>query len=406
MKNIILLVTILGNVLALLFDFYSSWMGWLLGIVIVAYIVNYWKIKKSKFVLKEEKDLNKFVKKEEKEYPRLFKVLHVLAYAIPLFLLLFVFYINYLPFGYSKDYSISVLDDGTVVSSSPEIYLEDLKGRKITNLTDVYDYGSINLVVKPKVVLRNALVNASITGDDVYFAKTNFSVTSNDWDYFWNFSAGIPNDLKGAAKYNEDLGCVYFNGSNNETLYYPNSSDMFENDSFVVYAKWKPMDSNGKNQQIIGHYNWELWQGNSSVRFMIGRLDNENGNMPSISFPVDESFFNETHETLVVYITDNHSGYIELYVDGNFSGRKTILNQTIWNEYNSNMDLTSGWSPHNYKNNSYYSGCVYSVGFDYNNINYLQNVNFSSNEESLAVPVVGNGNFNEIDLHIAKKGLI
>jgi hypothetical protein len=327
-----------------------------------------------------------------------------LAWVLPIIFILIVLYLNFLPFGFHQEYTMSINDDGSINSSSPAFYLQDMKGKKITNFTDVYNYSVVTAVLKPKIVLRGAQVNASIVGDNAYFAKTNFSVENNSWNYFWNFSKGVSSDLKGTAKYNAEKGCVYFNGSNNETLYYPNSSDMFENDSFIVYVKWKPEDPKGQAQQIIGHYNWELWQNNDSVKFMIGRLDNKNGSMPSISFPVNESFFNVTHEVLAIYRTDNKTGfgYIELFVDNISAGRKVITNSTIWGDYNGEKNLSSGWSSHNYGKNSYFTGCVYSAGFDYGKMRYVQGVEFNVSEKLVHILIIGSGKFNSTKLSIEK----
>jgi hypothetical protein len=69
-----------------------------------------------------------------------------------------------------------------------------------------------------------------------------------------------------------------------------------------------PQDFGGINQQIIGHYNWELWQNNDSVRISVGRLDNKNGSMPSISYKVNQTtFFNQNHFALVIYKADKNN---------------------------------------------------------------------------------------------------
>jgi hypothetical protein len=327
--------------------------------------------------------------------------IRVLAWTLPVLFILLILYINFLPFGFQKEYTMTIGYDGSVVSSSPQMYLQDMMGNKITNLAGVYNYSFVSLVLKPRFILKNAMVNASVIGDNIYFAKTNFSAGNNSWDYLWNFSKSVPDSLVGNAKYNNKTGCVYFNGSNNETLYYPSSSGVFETGSFIFYAKWKPENMNKTAQQIVGHSNWELWQNNNSVEFMIVRLENKSANISSIYYKIDKSFFNKTHEALVVYRGDKTgSGYIELFVDGNFSGRKSIGNKNIWMEYNGEGNLTFGKS--SYVNSSYYDGCIYQVGFDYGKMSYLRDLDFISEDRYLSIPIVGNGSLNEIKLRVEK----
>ena len=344
------------------------------------------KVEQPKVAVKE-KEIVKTVKNKESK-PLKINWLMFLAYAIPIAILLFVLYINFLPFGFEKEYIISVDENGTVHSSSSSFYLEDPNGNKITNLTDVYDYGYINAVLEPKVNLKGATVNASIEGDDVYFAAIDFNASEYDWDYHWDFTQGIPEPLEGTAQYRPDLGCVYFNASNNETLWYPNSQDMFEEGPFMVYAEWKPEDNVGNGQQIVGHYNWELWQNNDSVRFFVGRMDNSTG--PQISFKYQisdlESFFNKKHYALGIY-SPNNKGYIEFYLDGNFVGRQPIDDSTIWKDYNLERDLTAGWTDHNYALNNYFNGCIFNLYFSNSSWNYfnLKNSYFIFDNKKIGV---------------------
>ena len=374
------LVVIIGNIAALSLNFYQSWMGYLLGALFVVLFFLIFRKHKVGFI-------------------------RILAWVLPIIFILVVLYINFLPFGFQKDYTITIAQDGSVLSSSSQVWLQDLKENKITNLTDVYDYGQINVVIKPRAVLGNATVNVSIINSNisnVYLAKTSFDVHKNKWDYSWNFTKKMPSSLDGTVKYDKDEGCVYFNGSLNQTLSYYKSEDMFENGSFIVYAEWKPEDVNGTNQQIMGHYNWELWQSNDSVRFMVGRLDNKNGTLPSISYPVNASFFNKSHNALAVYFADKKKGlgYIELFVDGNFLGRKTISNQTIWADYNGERSLTFGKSGHGVS--TYYTGCVYQTGFDYGKVSYVKNDSFNSNSNSIQIPILGDGRPQEIKISVKK----
>jgi len=91
------LVSIVGTISALILDFYSSWMGWLvLGFVIVLL----WLFGR-KFIKGAKRDVkvaSRFVKKEEKEYPTLFKVLHFLILLVPVFILSYLIYVNFITF--------------------------------------------------------------------------------------------------------------------------------------------------------------------------------------------------------------------------------------------------------------------------------------------------------------------
>jgi len=371
------LVVILGNVVALGLNFYKSWMGYLVGLMFVVLFFLIFRKHKVGFI--------KF-----------------LAYLLPVLFVLVVLYVNFLPFGYTSNYVVSVAEDGSVVSSSPYVWFEDAKGKKINNLSDIYSLGVINLVVSPRVVLTGANVSVSVNGTDVYLAKLNFSAEDNDWDYFWDFTKGVPSSLKGTAKYDKDKSCVYFNGSNNDTLYYPNSADMFENDSFIVYAKWKPEDSSGVNQQIVGHYNWEVWNHNSSVRFMVGRLVNKEGRMPSVVKSINESFFNNNHSAIAVYKADSEKGFTDLFVDSQYEGRQKLNNETIWLDYNGNRNLQFGWSLHNYGNNSYFTGCIYEAGFDFSIPRYVSLKTFKAEERTIKIPIIGTGNLSEIKVEVRK----
>jgi len=230
----ILLVIIIINVLSLIFGFYQIWMAYVLLILLAGLFFLIFRKNKAGAI--------KF-----------------LAWLIPILLILGVLYINFLPFGYSKDYAIKIDENGDVLSNSHNVYLQDMNGTKIKKLTNFYDYGPINLIIKSKVVLKNVSVNISIEGNEFYLPYSKEDLNKSNWDYVWDFSKGIPKSLDGTAKYNKAKACAYFDSSKNQTLSYSDSSDMFENQSFIVYAEWMPDNQTGTNQQIIGHYNWELW---------------------------------------------------------------------------------------------------------------------------------------------------
>ncbi|MEK6924672.1 MAG: hypothetical protein AABW71_00355 [Nanoarchaeota archaeon] len=325
------------------------------------------------------------------------KFLIFLAFAIPLALLGYALYINYLPFGYEKSYELTVDENGVISPLSNEIYLTTPQGRKLLSLPEGVQ-GQVNLVIDPKVVLKNSTINVSIEGDNVYLAPLlSLDLDSMEWDHNWDFSQNIPEEFEGTAEYNEEEACTHFNAYNEQTLNLPNSEDMFESGPMSIYVKWKPSyvsQKLGNNQQLAGHFNWEIWQNEKSVQFRVGRMNDANGSMHSISYPIDLEFFGKEHEALAVYSpSEDGNGYIELWIDKNLAGRALIGSDVIYPDYNFNISLNFGWSSHNNGNNPYYDGCLYEVKvtdialkeernqFEINGIN-----------GKMVIPVIGNGN--------------
>ena len=289
-----------------------------------------------------------------------------LGYAIPLTFLLYVLYINYLPFGYNKTFVINVgSPNDTKVS---QFYLEpspDLSERKI-NADGITPYRELNgmatAVFKPNVVLKNAKITVSVQGDGVSIIPPylNFDPSTVQWDKSWDFTKGVPKDLKNdnnKAFYFD--GATYFDGT--ARLELASSSNMFESGPFTVYAEWMPINDASSSQQIVGHYNWELWQNKDSVYFQVGRMNNATGTLYSIKYPIDETFFNQKHSVLAVYSPSDTNGYIELYVDGNYAGIKYLGPDKIWKNYNGKENLSFGWTPHNYSKNPYLKGNLYKI---------------------------------------------
>jgi hypothetical protein len=289
-----------------------------------------------------------------------------LGYAIPLSFLLYVLYINFLPFGYHKTFTITVGGpDDTKVS---EFYLEPattLSERK-TN-ADGTPYRELNgiatAVFKPKAVLNGAKINVSVEGEGVSIIPPtiDFKPEEVTWDYSWDFTKQIPKDLKGNAFVFD--GATYFDG--NARLEMPSSSDKFEDGPFTVYAEWLPTDEKGNAQQIIGHYNWELWQNKSSVSFQIGRMNNAEGIAYKIQLPVNENFFGTKHSAIAVY-SPGTNGYAELWVDNKFVSRANFSLDTIWKNY-SKENLSFGWTPHNYEKSTHFTGGLYYAGIAFKN---------------------------------------
>jgi hypothetical protein len=294
-----------------------------------------------------------------------------LGYAIPLAFLLYVLYINYLPFGYHKTFTINVgAPNDTKVG---EFYLEpspDLSDRK----TDISGKpfrelnGMATAVFKPNVVLKNAKITVSVEGDGVSLIPPylDFDPNSVQWDKSWDFTKGVPKDLKNdnnKAFYFD--GATYFDGT--ARLELASSSNMFESGPFTVYAEWMPINDASSSQQIVGHYNWELWQNSNSVYFQVGRMNNATGTMYSIKYPIDKTFFNQKHSMIAVYSPANTNGYIELFVDGKYAGKTYLGPDKIYNNYGKN-NLSVGWTPHNYNKSPLFKGNIYIIDIASKNI--------------------------------------
>jgi len=336
-------------------------------------------------------------------------VLIAIAFIIPILFLGYALYVNFHPLGYEKSYEVIIGENGTVSPILSEIFITNTAGRKILSLPNGV-LGQVNLVVEPKFSLKNATANISIEGDGVSLGTPiDFNPNDYKWDYKWNFTNGIPANLNGTAQFNPELNCAHFDAVKEQTLYLPNTSDMFESGPMSIYVKWKPSQLSeklGDYQQIIGHFNWEVWQGKETLRFQIGRMNDANGTVYSINYPISKDFFDKEHDLLALYFPDieNGQGYIEFYIDNKFAGRESILNETIYKDYNSEKPLSMGWSPHNYEKNPYFDGCIYDVKIS-NNIAASNNgLTFYSMKVSdkFNIPIIGNGNLTRIKVDLEK----
>jgi hypothetical protein len=291
-----------------------------------------------------------------------------LGYALPLGFLLYVLYLNYLPFGYHKMFTINV---GSPVDTKPsELYLErskDLSDGKIKSDGTTYRElnGTSSALFRPRVVLTNADVNVEVRGEgDVALIppRIDFDPNTEKWDYDWDFTNGAPKSLindNSRAYPNE--GGTRFDGTARVQM--ASSTDLFERGPFTIFAEWIPEDATNDFQEIVGHYNWELLQNMNSVSFRVGRMNTDQGIFYSMSYKIDdpETFFNTKHTCLVSYVPDPQSsnGYIEFYLDNALVDRKPIYADHIFYDYNANLNLTFGKSEHGVAN--YFSGLIYDV---------------------------------------------
>ncbi len=390
--------------------------------------------------------LPKKVTEKEVEPPRwLTRLLTTLAYGIPLAFLAYVLYINYLPFGYDKNFTIVV---GSPTDTTPsEFYLEpskDLSERKTA--PDGTTYRELNgmayAVFKPNVVLKDATITVSVEGEGVSIIPPHieFDPDTIDWDYSWDFTKGIPLVTTQTTQATTSTSAVTsststtlskkavtpqafdpkspplignafildnevpFNGRDTR-LELASSSDLFEADPFSLYVEWTPRNSIDDTQQIIGHFNWELWQNKNNVEFRVGRMNKKDGPSYSIKYNVTQDFFNTRHSALAVYSPSTH-GYIELFIDGNFAGRTNIGTDRIW-EDNGIQNLSIGWTPHNYQKSPHFLGNIDQISIaNMDVVPILQQSSFDIiNSEPQIIPIITpiSKTLNLIHLNVVEK---
>ena len=184
---------------------------------------------------------------------------------------------------------------------------------------------------------------------------------------------------------------------------------MFESGPMSIYVKWMPSKTSeflGDYQRLVGHYNWEIYQGLGEIKFKIGRMNNVTGRFYEINYPIGEKiWFESEHELLAIYWPDvsDNNGHIELFVDNNFVERIDFGEDIIYTGYNSENDLGFGWSPHSYGKNPFFDGCIYEVKIINNKIEekkYIDSFNFDS--FLLVIPIVGRGNLSSINIRISQ----
>jgi hypothetical protein len=286
------------------------------------------------------------------------------AYAIPLAFLFYVLYWNFLPFGYDKTFTINV---GSPDDTSGEFYLEpskNLSERKTA--PDGATYRELNgmatAVFKPKAVLKNAKITVEVIGEGISLIPPtiDFDPNSIKWDYSWDFTKSVPRELIGNAFYFD--GAAYFDGKSKLEL--PYSADMFESGPFSIYIEWTPKDDTNDFQEIVGHYNWELFQNKDKIIFQVGRMNDSSGAIYSVSYPITQDFFDKKHSALAIY-NPSENGYIDLFIDGNSAGRKYFGTDKIWTDYG-NQNLSSGKSNHGIA--TYFQGNLHQINITTKNI--------------------------------------
>ncbi len=345
----------------------------------------------------------KIIKKPSEESFSKRTLKFLIVYGIPLFILGYVLYFNFLPFGFDKIY---ILDVGTTEDTNidNEIYLEktndlsetreDEKGVTYRELK-----GVTSIISQPKAILKNPFIEVNIEGEGVLIMPPKIEFNPDDYELDLNldFSKGIPEFLKGNAEFID--GYAYFN--NQSKLVYPNTQNKFEDGPFMVYVEWTPENKEDNLQEIVGHYNWEIWQERDRIQFGIGRTDNASGNFHFIELPIEESFFNNKHTALAIYspFREKESGYIELFVDNKFVKREYIGEEKIWVDYGESS-LSIGGSKHGGAKD--YIGKIHKVKILKDKTEFLtKNISFKVTGEVIPkIYLVGYGKIEKINFHI------
>jgi len=321
------------------------------------------------------------------------KILNLLiVYGIPLLVIGYVIYMNWLPFGFEKTYNIDV---GTIgdTNTNKDIYLE--KNSYMSDpLEDKYgeSYREVNgpilLVISPKEVLKNSEIEIEIDGEDTYIVPQIENMNNTYWEEELNidFSKGIPNFLEGNAEYDSKKGCVYFNGESRLT--YPNTKDKFEDGPLTMYISWIPENNNKNFQEIMGHYNWEIYQNKDSISFRIGKMIGDKKDFIILDYPIkDDDFYKKTNNALIIYNPDKK--YISIFLEHDSVAMKSI-NGKIDNNYNRDTDLSWGLSLHGSSNN--FVGCIKDTRIIKNDISQvLKKVVYQGDIKKIVVPIMSNG---------------
>jgi len=222
----------------------------------------------------------------------------------------------------------------------------------------VLDIGYFNetvVVWNPNAVLKNATVTVSVLGSGVSIIPStiDFNPSSVKWDYSWDFTKQVPKNLTGNAFIFD--GGTWFDG--NTSMELASSSDLFEDGPFSVYAEWAPKNNRDNQQQIVGHFNWNLMQNKDSVDFTVGRMNDKNGPFYSVRYPITSDFFSSKHTALAIY-NPSETGFIDFFVDKNYAGRAYFGKYVIWKDYG-NADLSFGKA--DYDKAVFFKGYIYDV---------------------------------------------
>ncbi len=336
-----------------------------------------------------------------------------LAYLIPILILLSILYVNFLPLGYSDSRTIDIGssdDTSGIFSLEGSDFLGGREERDNDSTFRTLD-GLVYATYTPKVILRDSMVDISLLGEDVYMnqqPKIDF-----EWDFEWtgeeffkNFDIYNINEDKEIEKTNRKPriynNCVNLDGRTRLEL--PRTVNRFQEGPFAIYVEWIPKDD-ADHQQIIGHFNWEIYQNKRDVNFsIVGTTD---GNRYSVSYDIDNNFFNQKNSLLALYNpanSKNEVGFIELFVNGFSTGKEYIYDSEIDKNYG-NQNLTLGWTVHSGGERPGFVGEVCNARFSYIELEGTETKEASFETkiaQTIRIPIVGEGILKKIELKIEK----
>lgn len=310
---------------------------------------------------------------------------------LPLFALLGILAVKYISFDEISYYELKI---GTLTDTNvTELYLEpnpslsERKTRANTNETYRNLYSTAKVIFRPNKFKENATATLTITGSDVsvILPQIDFDPYFYKWNNVYDFENGYPQKITGSS-FSFD-GRMFFDGQTGR-VEIPTSKDLYDTGPFTVYAKWEPRSNATDYQQIVGRFNWEIFQNKESVIFQVGRVDNNAGRFVILTHPVTEDFFGSPHELIAIYkpkSLENQIGYIEMYIDNKFVGRELLGSQKIWNNYG-NHNISFGKSKHGV--GTFYNGFIDKVFFatstpEFTSTTVIQNISTKLNPFTL-----------------------
>jgi hypothetical protein len=238
--------------------------------------------------------------------------------------------------------------------------------------------------------------------DDYSKDKFKNALLNNDFSVLKDYL--VFDSVKSLKSKEEDKSyCAYFDGSTRYVL--AGTRDEFKKGPFSIYVDFVPFkDLN--NQQIIGHFDWDIYQQNDKITFQIGRMNNNKGAFHSISYSIDDDFFNKSHSLVAIYNPFNNKtifdGYIELFVDSNFAGRTYFKNDVLWSGY-SKQDLSLGHTAHSSGKHPKFEGLICDVKFVYDEIiSEHKNYRYSTSGKEFPISITGNGSLDKLVINKKK----
>jgi len=192
-------------------------------------------------------------------------------------------------------------------------------------------------------------------------------------------------------------GCIYFDKTR---LEFPDSKDMFEEGPWSVYVEWVP-EKQENNQQIIGHYNWEMFQNANNVSFRIGDMALGGKIRHSLSYQVDPFFSNQKNSLLGIYkesIIKNSPGFITMFVNNRLVGKKYFGTDSLRPDYSRNLSL--GQTFHG--GARFFEGQICSVKFSYTQPtqNYKNSLEINISEDDEITFALPSGKLHKLEINV------